>query len=96
MCEKCDQFAEERKRLTELALRNPMPCVVCNDPKVTLVGTWVPDEKRRLAAGAMPGTTPMFSFCLCVAHETFTEENEKLVTQAILREIRSGDRKRIY
>lgn len=87
MCESCDA---ERARLTQLAIDNPQPCIVCDNPKVAGVGTWIPDKRRRLAAGGTDKETPFFAFCLCVDHIEVTQENEKLVTQAVLRAIRTG------
>lgn len=87
MCQFCD---EERQRLTEIADANPMPCVVCDDKNVVSVGTWIPGEENRLAAGATDRNEPIFSFCLCRIHAEQTEENEKIIAQAILRDVRLG------
>lgn len=89
MCERC-QIAAERQRLTELAMENPTPCVVCSDKNVVGVGTWLPDDRHYLAAGGTKTHAPLFAFCLCEIHASFSEEMQKLVTQAILREVRLG------
>ena len=91
MCEKCEQqeqIEQTRQRLSEKALRNPMPCVVCGEKEVVGVGTWLPDQKHYLAAGGTNERVPIFSFWMCRVHCEPTKANEKLVMQAVLRTIR--------
>jgi len=71
-------------------LAKRIPCVVCGDPNIIGAGTWIPDERRMLAAGGTRSMTPVFSFCLCRKHAEGTEENETLISRAILRDVRSG------
>jgi len=85
MCEFCD---EERKRLTILALAKRMPCLVCEEPNVVGAASWIPDETYRIAVGGKD--IPVFAFCLCQVHSEPTQENEKLIKQAVLRDKRSG------
>lgn len=85
----CD-FCRERQRLTKIALKNPQPCFVCGSPQIVGVGTWIPDEKHRLAAGGTNNTEPVFAYCLCETHAELSEVNEKLITQTILRRMREG------
>lgn len=92
MCKKCEQqklLEETRHRLMEAAIHNPQPCVVCGEINVVGAGTWVPDEKHYLAAGGTIDRVPIFAFCLCETHAEPTKPNEKLVTQAVLRQIRT-------
>ena len=87
MCEKCDI---ERKRLADLMLQHPRPCIVCKNEDIVGAGTWVADQKRALAVGAQ-NADRIFAFCLCGEHVESTEENEKLIMQSIVRAIRSGN-----
>jgi len=88
MCENCEDLAAAREHLTRLALTNPRPCIVCQERNVVSVGTWIPDAKRRLAAGGNEKRIPVFSYWLCEAHTSISDENERLITQAILRHVR--------
>lgn len=87
MCEYCD---EERQRLVQIILRHPQPCIVCHDPRIIGAGSWIPDESKRIAAGSPKDADRIFAFCLCEAHAEVTQENEKAITQAILRQVREG------
>lgn len=87
MCESCD---EERKRIAQIALQNPQPCLVCDETMVIAVGTWIPDAKHRLAAGATDTFHPIFGYWLCETHAEPTEENEKMIMQSVLRDVREG------
>jgi hypothetical protein len=86
MCNECEA---ERKRLTELMLEHPRPCIVCKNKDIVGAGTWIADQKRALAVGAQ-NADRIFAFCLCDEHAEPTEENEKLIMQSIVRSIRSG------
>ena len=86
MCEYC----QERNRLAKIAMDDPQPCFICGDPEVVGVGTWVPDERHRLAAGGTKDTDRIFAYCLCDIHAQGTDENDKLIVQSILRTIREG------
>lgn len=87
MCEECER---ERARLAESLLNDPLPCIVCKSPDVVMAGTWVVDPSRALAVGAA-NANRIFAFCLCEDHSENTEENEKLVLQAIVRSVRNGN-----
>ena len=88
MCQFCED--EERRRVSEIAMNNPRPCLVCEDRNVVGVGTWRPDEKRRLAAGGNDKTDPIFAYWLCRQHAVQSEENYTLIMQTILRQVRVG------
>ena len=90
----CDQCDVERHKLAELMLEHPRPCIVCQSSDVVGAGTWIPDEKRYLAVGAV-NAGRIFAFCLCNEHSEATEENEKLVTQAIVKSVRSGNSREV-
>lgn len=87
MCEFCEK---ERERLMELALDNPMPCIICGTLDVIGAATWTPDASTRLAAGGTADTTPILSFSLCEDHATFIDDNPKAVKQAVLRALQAG------
>lgn len=93
MCENCNKLEAERQRLTEIALRNPRPCIVCDDAKIIGAGTWIPDERHQLAAGGTVQYPKIFAFCLCAIHAEPSKEIEKLVQQAVLRELRAKKNK---
>jgi hypothetical protein len=84
-------FDEERERIVQRALKSPRPCMVCSARLVVGIGTWVPDETQRLAAGGNDEITPIFAFWLCALHVDATPENDKHIRQAILRSVRTGD-----
>ncbi len=67
-----------------------MPCIVCNNPNVIGVGTWIPPETHRLAAGGTDTYDPVFAFHLCEEHAKAGEENEIAIVQSILRDVRTG------
>lgn len=87
MCQRCEK---ERMRLLKIAMNHPVPCLVCGDENVVGAGTWKPDERHRLAAGANDKIDRIFAFCLCAVHGEPTQENDRLVKQAILRDVRTG------
>lgn len=93
MCQRCD-IENERQRVLQLAKENPTPCVVCGELTVVGAGSWLPDSRHRLATGGSKDYSPMFSFCLCQVHSGETEENDKLIKQAIVRGIRTGQRRK--
>lgn len=78
-------FERERERVIRYAQENPQPCLVCRDPEVRGIGTWIPDERHYLAAGGNSKTVPVFAFWLCEGHSDASAENEKLIRQAVLR-----------
>jgi hypothetical protein len=86
----CDYCDNERERLTKLAMKKRLPCVVCSSTDLAGVGTWIPDETKRLAAGGNSERAPIFSFSLCREHMSTNDENEKLIMQAVLRQVRTG------
>lgn len=91
MCDNCDNLnALEalRERLIAQMLKHPAPCVVCHCPVIVDVASWIPDEKHRLAVGAGKGRIPVLVCCVCADHAAQTEENNKLLMQAMLRSIR--------
>lgn len=94
MCENCDkqfnQMDDERKRLLKWILENPTPCIVCQTTEVVGAGTWIADQRRYLAVGSQ-NADRIFAFSLCENHIEQTEENEKLIMQAIVRMVRSGN-----
>jgi hypothetical protein len=69
-------------------MKNPRPCIVCDDPDIVGAGTWVPDERTALAACVPKGRVMVYVFCLCETHMDPSEENGKAIKQAALREIR--------
>jgi hypothetical protein len=85
-----DPFEEERERIMRIAEQRPCPCMVCDDPAVVGIGSWVPDAKYRLAAGGNTNKTPVFAFWLCEVHIEGTAENQKLIRQAVLRSVRTN------
>lgn len=93
MCRNCEE--NERQHLTDIAFANPRPCLVCGSRHVIGVGTWRPDETKRIAAGGTEKTDPMFAYWLCREHAAPTEENGKLIQQTILREVQLGNTYRI-
>lgn len=86
MCENCEA---ERRHLTELALANPVPCLVCDSPDIVGAATWIPDETRVLAAGGTQDSLPIFAFCLCAEHAEASEENGLRIAQKILQDVRT-------
>lgn len=92
MCERCDAFEAEKRRLTEIAKRNIIPCLVCNESDVVAIGTWIPGDRMLLAVGGNSRYTPVFCFWLCLAHAPINDENQKLIERAILRDVRTGKR----
>lgn len=92
MCERCDAFEAEKRRLTEIAKRNIIPCLVCGNQSVAAIGTWIPGKRMILAVGGNSKFTPVFCFWLCRDHMPDTEENQILIERSILRDVRSGKR----
>ena len=94
MCDQCrnedDAYMAERKRLLEWMINNPQPCIVCRETNVVGAGTWMADKTRYLAVGAH-NIDRIFAFSVCEVHIEPTEENEKLIAQAIVRLVRSGN-----
>lgn len=88
MCEGCNA---EREEIAKIALQHPQPCIVCSDLVVAAVGTWIPDERHKIAAGATDKFHPIFAYWLCLEHTRPSEENEKKIMQSVLREIREGN-----
>lgn len=82
------QFCNERKRLTRIIAENPQPCFICGDPRIVGIGTWVPDDRHRLAVGCTSESEAVFAYCLCEAHAEDTEENERLIMQEVVRSVR--------
>lgn len=87
MCERCDS---EREEIAKITMEHPQPCIVCKSLNIIGVGTWIPDERHRLAAGATEDFHPIFGYWLCAEHTAVTEENERKIMQCVLREIREG------
>lgn len=86
-----DEFLEEEKRrLTAIVMRKRVPCLVCNSPNIAGAGTWVPDEKHRVAVKRKDTLLPVFAFTLCRRCSEPTDANEKIIIQTILHEVRLG------
>lgn len=92
MCERCDAFEAEKQRLVNIAKKNVIPCLVCANPNVVAIGTWIPGQRMILAVGGNKKFTPVFCFWLCGDHMPDTEENGRLIERAILRDVRTGKR----
>ena len=88
MCENCDRLEREKERLVEHAMDNPQPCLVCGDPFVVTVGTWIAGNRERLAVGDSDQIASVFAFWLCERHTPLTPENEKAISQAVIRMVR--------
>jgi hypothetical protein len=86
----CDYCTLKQAELIDLMFNHPQPCIVCKDTNITAAGTWMADEKTALAVGAN-NFDRIFAFCLCDIHGKTSEENEKLIVQAIIRSIREGN-----
>lgn len=83
------RYDEARERIVKAALsQKRRPCVVCKARKVIGVGTWIPSERERLAAGGNAERIPIFAFWLCREHAMSSDDNNKLIRQSVLRSIR--------
>lgn len=83
-----NEFEQERERVIEIAKAHPQPCMVCDFHEVAGIGTWIPDARHYLAAGGTNDVVPIFAFWLCREHSDGSEENQKLIRQAVLRSVR--------
>ena len=93
MCDNCDkewqEMDDDRKRLAQWMIDHPKPCIICDDINVVGAGTWIAGDKQYLAIGSQ-NFNRIFAFSLCETHVESTEENEKLIMQAIVRLVRNG------
>lgn len=92
MCDQCNATERKRQELMDALMDNPLPCIICGgDP--LMVSTYIPGTKTRLAVGATDKLEKIFAFCLCENHSEATRANEKLIIQAIIRDVQQGSRR---
>lgn len=95
MCQNCNKIEAEKARVVSAVEQTPRSCLVCESPLAVGIGTWVAGHEHRLAVGDKGNVVSVFGFWLCEEHVGLTPENEKLITQIIVQEVRHGNPQQI-
>ncbi len=95
MCQACDRLEAKKQHVISEVEKIAPSCLVCESPEAEGIGTWIAGADHRLAVGDVDGMVSVYGFWLCGEHMALTPENEKLITQIIVQEVRTGRSKEI-
>lgn len=95
MCMNCDRIEAKKQEVVASVEKTPRSCLVCESPDAIGIGTWTAGKEHRLAVGDKGKVVSVFGFWLCEEHMEITPKNEKLITQIIVQEVRSGNPQQI-